>query len=351
MVSGYYGFGNAGDEIILSVLLDALEGHEVVVLSADPLATAREHGVKAVSRSNPIAIGIALTRSALLVSGGGGLIQDATGPRSVLYYLGIVRLARLLGVPFVIYAQGLGPLHAPSSRRAVSLLRGARMITVRDLESRELLEECGVQGAEVTADAAFALAAPKRQTWHTALEAVGVEPGRPVVALALRRWDHPEFIAYQSGLATRLRDLLGAQVVLVPMQLPDDAEVCTRVRALHPEGAKVLSVPSSVASFTSLFGCFNLVVGMRLHALILAAIAGVPFLGLGYDPKIDAFMKTVGCADSCFPLMAPMEPVALRAQRLLAEGLKAAVTERISALQQAAARNNERLRAVLENLR
>lgn len=350
MVSGYYGFGNAGDEIILSVLLDALEGHEVVVLSADPLATAREHAVEAVSRSNPVAIGMALARSGLLVSGGGGLIQDATGRRSVLYYLGIVRLARFLGVPFVIYAQGLGPLHAPASRRAVSLLRGARMITVRDLESRELLEECGVQGAEVTADAAFALRAPRREQWHPALEAAGVERGRPVVALALRRWDHPDFTAYQSRLATHLRDVLGARVVLVPMQLPDDAEVCTRVRSVAPDVTEVLSVPSSVASFTSLFGCFNLVVGMRLHALILAAIAGVPFLGLGYDPKIDAFMKTVGCADSCFPLMSPIEPVTLHAQRLLAEGLTVAVTERVSALQQAAARNNERLRAVLSTL-
>ena len=34
-------------------------------------------------------------------------------------------------------------------------------------------------------------------------------------------------------------------------------------------------------------------VAVRLHALIFSAVVGVPLVGISYDPKIDAFLKSV----------------------------------------------------------
>jgi len=98
VISGYYGFGNTGDEAILTSLLNMLRHDnslEITVLSAHPRQTRAEHKVKAVSRFNPFSIMVSILRSNLLISGGGGLLQDVTSSRSLLYYLSVISLGLL----------------------------------------------------------------------------------------------------------------------------------------------------------------------------------------------------------------------------------------------------------------
>jgi Uncharacterized conserved protein len=92
-VAGYYGFKNAGDEAILEAIARELKarGHQVLALSGDPRCTREEHGIRAAHRLNPLA----LLQADLWLLGGGGLLQDATSPLSLLYYLSVLRLARL----------------------------------------------------------------------------------------------------------------------------------------------------------------------------------------------------------------------------------------------------------------
>ena len=111
---GYYGFGNAGDELILRAALADLRAAApdltVRVLSHDPAATEREHGVTAVSRNRPGLVLAAVREADLVLVGGGGLLQDATGAGTVPYYAGLAWAARTVGRGVAGYALGVGPL-------------------------------------------------------------------------------------------------------------------------------------------------------------------------------------------------------------------------------------------------
>ena len=49
----------------------------------------------------------------------------------------------------------------------------------------------------------------------------------------------------------------------------------------------------------SIIGNVDILVGVRLHALIHAAIMGVPMIGVSYDPKINSFLHSVGMKAMC----------------------------------------------------
>lgn len=293
--------GNTGDEAVLTAIVQALrrrdpEG-EITVLSAAPEHTREVHGVSAVSRVNPRAVVAALDRADLLISGGGSLLQDVTSLRSLVYYLGVVTLARARGVPVFFYAQGVGPLHRPLSRRLVArVATGVAGITVRDEASAALLRQIGVDQppVRVTADPVFALEPPTG-----AAEPEGRLPGgrRPIFGFAFRPWAGAEsWVPAVAEAAGELARRYGAELRWLPFQADRDVEVASALQAACPAPSRI--VPAARAPqgmFAELARC-DVVVAARLHALIMGAAAGRPVVGVSYDPKVDALLDTLGLA-------------------------------------------------------
>jgi polysaccharide pyruvyl transferase WcaK-like protein len=63
---------------------------------------------------------------------------------------------------------------------------------------------------------------------------------------------------------------------------------------LMKKPAPTLDMDFTVKEMTGVIKCLDLIIGMRLHALILAAILCVPLVGLSYDPKIGRFLNQLG---------------------------------------------------------
>src|SRR5262252_5925241 len=178
LVTGYYGFGNTGDEAILAALVAALRARNpsarIRVTSGDPGATRQQHDVEAVPWRDPLSLSEAVRASDLVAIGGGGLFQDYAGveagtlltPRhgGVVFYAAPAVLAAASRKPVALHACGIGPLFSPEARRIVgAVARGAVRVSVRDAASRALLEEIGLPAgaASVSADPAFLLDAER----------------------------------------------------------------------------------------------------------------------------------------------------------------------------------------------
>jgi polysaccharide pyruvyl transferase CsaB len=293
LLSGYYGFGNLGDEAILDVIVERVRARfpqaRIDVLSATPQVTAVRLGVEATPRWEMRAVRAAVARADVVVSGGGGLLQNATSLRSLLYYAGIIREGVRRGRKTMIFAQSVGPLDRLGATLVSRLCKGVDRATVRDARSAALLASLLPQTpVERTADPVFLYEPP--QSDDLSLEGLG--PGaRPYAIVSVR--ECPALAASLSTIAAlvdRLATAHGTRVAFLPIGGAQDASAATSVIRACKSAPMLLPEPALERAAAILAGA-SYVAGMRLHALILAARAAVPFLAIPYDPKVDALLQ------------------------------------------------------------
>jgi polysaccharide pyruvyl transferase CsaB len=294
VISGYYGYDNSGDDILLQSIVQNLRACKpdinLTVLSIKPKETRAKFKVGAIYRFNIFKIISHLRKANVLITGGGNLIQDETSTKSLIYYLFIIKIAQFFSAKNMLYAKGIGPLRrAGNIRRVQKALANVEMITLRESGSLEVLKELGITKPEihVTADAAFAL--PQG--------ACVTEKRAPFFCVAIRSWKNnpPDIEIQMARFADFLIEKYGYEAVFVPMYPAQDSELSRRVLAqMKNPGTLFTPKPGDFSQGRSILGRAEFAVCMRLHALIYAMEKGVPSIGLVYSPKILQFMETMG---------------------------------------------------------
>lgn len=405
VISGAYGYGNLGDEAILTALLAGLRANcpdlQITVLSSDPAATCARYSVSAVQsvalppsvrEIGRFAVGIAgwsqlwhmlqaIGTADLLVIGGGGLLYDYMTTRKarllnrlclygwpISHWAMQVIAAKIRRTAVMLCGIGVGPV---DSRLGGWLMRHvigrADLITVRDPDSGALLRELGVHQIPIheTADLAYLLSPAPRSRAQTILEEAGVplSTARPLIGMVPRLWysyinrdgsagRHQEsrFHRQLAGFADAVVETLRGELVFIPTQKPwgqqDDLasarEIVSQMR--HSDHAYLIEAASTPEEAMAVLGEMGLVVSMRLHGLILAAATGVPVVGLAYDPKVRSFLCQVDQAGAAVDID-PFDPqVLLRTVREtweLRDRIRCELNARIPLLQRAAERNVE----------
>ncbi len=295
VIGGYYGYGSIGDDTVLLSILSGIAKRLpescVTVLGKDKSALPRIPGIKTAfkSRTNPFSLISAMASADLFISGGGSLLQDATSKRSLSYYCGLLRLAKLCGCKIFIYANGIGPLKDERKCRSALLL--ADLISVRDADSLELCKRLVADKATpvLSADPVFAHSFSKRRLLP--LSDIN-KLKKPYFAVSLRRMRGSGKVDLEKLTSVFLQiKSEGFLPVFVPMQDSFDLEI-SKEMARATEGA-VVCIKSSDELYCLLEKA-SFAVGMRLHFLLTSAIAGTPAVALSYDPKVEGCIRALG---------------------------------------------------------
>ena len=359
LISGYYGFDNIGDESILRTLIMSLREKipdcRLTVLSHNPASTREKYGVEAVERMSPGAILRAVRQCDMLISGGGSLLQDVTSSKSIHYYLFIIRLAKLLGKKVFIYSQGIGPIdHAFNRRATARALKKADGIVVRDERSAKLLEQIGLpqERIVITADPVIRMKRPDRTVGREILARAGIKKdGRLTVGWAIREKNRDSaFVREITECIRWLRENYDAESVLIPFHYEEDREVCSVIAERTNGAAKCLSEKYLSEDMLSIIGNMDVLVGVRLHSMIYAAIMGVPIIGVSYDPKCTAFLNSVGLDSLSTRETFSAEAFKAEFARVLETGKEqtATVAENMRRLQKKLDTNEEMIRDIME---
>jgi polysaccharide pyruvyl transferase CsaB len=298
VISGYYGFQNSGDEAVLQSILSSLQKAseqeliriEPIVLSANPEETSKLYGVAAESRTNIIKLIRLIRKSDGLISGGGSLLQDVTSLLTIPYYLGIIKIAQWLKKPTFIYAQGVGPVQKKGFFAPIrSVFNKTVYKSVRDSQSKQFLNQIGVQDPiQIVPDPVMGMVATTEET-------VKQNEDKKNIGVSVRFWGkESEFLDRLAGaLNTILKDE-GVRVTFLPFHTPADEQASLYVIDRLEESLKTrVQIKSYLepSQMLAAVGKCDVLIGMRLHALIYAANQSVPLVGISYDPKIDQFLQ------------------------------------------------------------
>lgn len=305
VLCGAYGRGNAGDEAILKAILTELRSLDpdlpICVMTRRPQQTRLSYRTEAVYLFDVLSYRKKMASCKLYINGGGSLIQNVTSRRSLWFYLNTLKTARKLGCKVMMYGCGIGPVNYKFDRRYAGRIINENVdaITLRDQHSINELSSLGVTVPHITLAADPTVSLPSVSPEHAIemLRSAGLKPDEQhYLGITVRPW--PSFESKTHIIAEAAEYVYhtyGLIPVFIPIESHRDVSAAMQVAAhLKDVPYTILSDCAHAEQSIALFSQMDVVMSMRLHALVFSAAHGVPLVGIVYDPKVSSFLEFVG---------------------------------------------------------
>lgn len=254
----------------------------------------------------------------LIISKGGGFLNDFYTPGNLGHFWGLY-FAKMLGKPVCIYAQSIGPLNKPFYRWiARTVLNKVDLITLRDRESKEVLDSLGVirPPIYIVTDAAFSIDLhDEKMLQNKHLESKFLPTAKRLkVSISVRKWafyerknGHENYISAVAKLIDWLILKQQAQVIFASTCTGfagyhnDDRviahEVISHMEYVVKRNPTILYGEYTPQELSHFYGMMDLHVGTRMHSNILAMLSGTPVVAIQYEFKTRGLMELFALED------------------------------------------------------
>lgn len=257
----------------------------------------------------------ALCEADLLVFVPGGYMIAPHSDHTYWYrHVAAVFIGHWLRLPIYMYSCTVGPFHGYYNRwlatRALSL---PTAVFLREESSLDAFRRIAPSvPATLAADVGFLLPKCSERRVSELRAHYLPETGRRIrVGISVREYTfpgHPDatgqrtrYLRAVADLALYFIDEIDAEVHFVPQVLADevnDLSVSKEVQNLagNPAHSYLIVDDLSPQDLKGLYSCFDVFVGVRMHANIFALSAGVPTVAIAYEPKTMGIMGQLGLA-------------------------------------------------------
>jgi polysaccharide pyruvyl transferase WcaK-like protein len=297
-VWGSFGFGNAGDEAAYLAIADLADGCSIP-LQLDVISRYRKpvlgHVQGLASSQDGMHLEFA-TQPTVCV--GGGVIEPSTNCVLLKCHSFVSRQSDESLSLLCSAAEG-GVHYGWTVRRQLrKALARVRHLYVRDHLSAQVLNRLlPKRKVDVVGDIVLWMRAGAKPSCNV------TSSGRFIAVCLAPRWsDEPGWQGWISEQLVRISRELKAAVIFVPFtgsfddDRPEHARIARVMRRSAPDVEVVcITSPAEPREVAAVLGRSILVVGMRLHACVMAISQRVPCIGLAYHPKLIAFAQTMGC--------------------------------------------------------
>lgn len=316
-ILGNYGHDNNGDEAILQGIILQLTNElripskDIVIFSNNPANTNERYGldsVKLLHKKGSLPASILTTilqnrkiiqKLDLLIIGGGGLLMDMY-KRDAPLYTSHALLGKLTGCEVIVYGVGAGPIQTKLGTFLIKLMvKCASTVSVRDVKSKALLKKIGVtKPVGVIADPAFRMGDNMQRKATSEIKSIGVTA---VPYFSKDYWptsDEDKYRSYINGMAKNLDQVIeknGVHITFFSTKFPQDIKATEEIYSAmkNKEQVEIMKENLHPDKLVSLCQKQDIIIGTRLHSLILSVAVGTPIIGIGYHQKVHNFMERI----------------------------------------------------------
>ncbi len=323
IINGYYGYSNIGDDALLQATVENIKKSnpdaKITVLSASPKETSSRYLVRSIHRYNFIKIVREMKSAEVFISGGGSLLQDVTSTKSLLYYTGMMKMAKRYSLKVLVFANGFGPITKKKNlKRVKDALSCADYISMREPESFEKIKELSDAPSTVSADPAFCLEGCGDKWKERLLNKFNIDKNKKYFALCLRQWQENDKNITEkiARFCLKMREEHSLYPIFVAMQSNKDLSLSEEIIKKLPFNVPIV-YNVSAKELISILSKMEFSIGMRLHFLIFSAVAKIPLISLSYDPKINSLMDYMELDSSLYSKDIDLESLYELTQRIL----------------------------------